>query len=167
MFRLTVDPLELVVRGTVTYWFIVVLFRVLMRRSAGSVGVADLLLLVLIADAAQNAMAGEYKSITDGMILITTLLAWTVIIDWATYRSPRLARLLQPDPLPLVENGRMNRRHMREELLTEDELRAKLREQGIERIEEVKRATMESDGAVTVIRYDHSKQEHASRKQPT
>ena len=167
MFRLTVNPFVLIVRGTVTYWFIVILFRVLMRRSAGSVGIADLLLLVLIADAAQNGMAGDYKSITDGMVLVTTLLAWTVIIDWATYRSPRLAKLLQPDPLPLVENGRMNRRHMREELLSEDELRAKLREQGIERIEEVKRATMESDGAVTVIRYDHSNREQAPRKRPT
>lgn len=166
MFRITVNPLELVVRGTVMYWFIIFLFRVLLRRSAGAVGIADLLLLVLIADAAQNAMAGEYKSITDGAVLVSTILAWTVFFDWATFRFPWMARLMQPAPLPLIEHGRLNRRNMREEFLTEDELRAKLREQGIERIEDVKRATMESDGVVTVIRYDKRNREQAVPNRP-
>jgi len=166
MFRLTVNPLELIVRGSVTYWFIIVLFRVLLRRRVGAVGIADILLLVLIADAAQNAMSGDYKSITDGVLLVTTILGWTVLIDWATYRFPRVADLLQPAPLPLIQHGRMNRRNMREELLSEDELRAKLREHGIERIEDVKRATMESDGVVTVVRYDGHNPEQANHKQP-
>ena len=166
LFRLTVNPLELIVRGSVTYWFIIVLFRVLLRRRVGAVGIADILLLVLIADAAQNAMSGEYKSITDGALLVTTIIGWTVLIDWATYQFPRIATLLQPAPLPLIQHGRMNRRNMREELLSEDELRAKLREQGIERIEDVKRATMESDGVVTVVRYDGRNRERATRKQP-
>lgn len=166
MFRLTVNPLELIVRGTVTYWFIIVLFRVVLRRSVGAVGVADVLLLVLIADAAQNAMSGEYKSITDGAILVSTILGWTVAFDWASFRFPRVARLLQPAPLPLVEHGRLNRRGLREEFMSEEDLLAKLREQGIERVEEVKRATMESDGVVTVIRYDGRNREQASRKQP-
>jgi uncharacterized membrane protein YcaP (DUF421 family) len=166
LFGLTVNPLELVVRGSVMYWFIIVLFRVLLRRRVGAVGIADILLLVLIADAAQNAMAGEYKSITDGALLVATILGWTVLIDWATYRFPRIADLLQPAPLPLIQHGRMNRRNMREELLTEDELLAKLREQGIERIEDVRRATMESDGAVTVVRYEGRNRAQPARKQP-
>lgn len=154
VFGLTVHPLELFVRGTLTYWFVYILFRVLLRRNVGAIGIADVLLLVLIADAAQNAMAGEYKSVTDGAILVGTIIGWNVLFDWVAFRFPRIGRLVEPDPLPLVEDGRMNRRNMREELLSEDELMAKLREQGVERLDQVKRATMESDGVVTVIRHD-------------
>lgn len=166
LFRLTVNPVELIVRGTATYWFIFLLFRVVLRRSVGAIGIADVLLLVLIADAAQNAMADDYKSLTDGAILVSTILGWNVLFDWISYRFPRIGKLVEPRPLALVEYGRMNRRHMREELVSEDELMAKLREQGIERIEEVKRAMMESDGVVTVIRYDGRNREQPVRKQP-
>ena len=149
LFRLTVNPLELIVRGTATYWFIFLVFRVLLRRSVGAIGIADVLLLVLIADAAQNAMAGEYKSITDGAILVSTIIGWNMLFDWLAYRFPRVGKLVEPRALTLVDHGRMNRRNMREELLSDEELMAKLREQGVERLEEVKRATMESDGVVT------------------
>lgn len=154
IFGLTMNPLELVVRGTATYWFIIVLFRVLLRRAVGAVGIADVLLLVLIADAAQNAMAGSYTSVTDGAILVSTIIGWSVAFDWLAFRFPRLARLLEPRPLPLVEHGRVLRRNLREEFLSEEELMAKLRDQGVEHLADVKRATMESDGTVSVIRYD-------------
>lgn len=166
MFRLTVNPLELFVRGTAMYLFIFLVFRVLFRRSVGAIGIADVLLLVLIADAAQNGMAGDYRSITDGMILVSTIIAWSVFFDWAVYRFPRLGKLVEPAPLALVDHGRINRRNLREEFMSEDELMAKLREQGVEHVEEVKRATMESDGAVSVIRYDGGHREPTKRDQP-
>ncbi len=168
VFRLTVNPLELLVRGTLTYWFIFVLFRVILRRGAGAVGMADVLLLVLIADAAQNAMSGGYKSVTDGAILVSTIIGWSVTVDWLAYRFPRLGKLLEASPLALVENGRINRRHLREEFMSDDELMSKLREKGVERVEDVKRATMEADGTISVIRRaqdpaaDHAE---SSRKQ--
>lgn len=165
-FRLTVNPFELIVRGTVMYWFIFLVFRVLLRRSVGAIGIADVLLLVLIADAAQNGMAGDYKSITDGMILVATIIGWNVLFDWVAFRFPRVGKLIEPAPLALVEHGRINRRNLREEFLSEEELMAKLREQGIDRIDDVKRATMESDGVVSVIRYDGRNHEQAKRKLP-
>lgn len=166
MFQLTVNPLELVVRGTVIYWFIFLLFRVLLRRSVGAVGIADVLLLVLIADAAQNGMAGDYQSITDGMILVATIIGWSVFFDWVAYRVPRIGKLVEPDPLPLVVDGRINRRNLREEFLSEEELLAKLREQGVEHVEDVKRATMESDGVVSVIRKDGRNRGNGQRRKP-
>ena len=165
-FRLTVNPFELIVRGTVMYWFIFLVFRVLLRRSVGAIGIADVLLLVLIADAAQNGMAGDYKSITDGMILVATIIGWNVLFDWVAFRFPRVGKFIEPAPLALVEHGRINRRNLREEFLSEEELMAKLREQGIDRIDDVKRATMESDGTVSVIRYDGRNHEQAKRKLP-
>lgn len=164
VFRLTVNPFELMVRGTLVYWFIFVIFRVLLRRSIGSVGMADVLLLVLIADAAQNAMADDYKSVTDGAILISTIVGWSLAFDWVAYRFPRIGKLVEPGPLPLVEHGRINRRNLREEFLSEQDLMAKLREQGVERVDEVKRATMEADGAVTVIRFDRREPPRPKRK---
>ena len=152
VFGLSVPPLELIVRGTVLYWFIFVLFRVVLRRGVGGIGIADVLLLVLIADAAQNGLTGNYRSVTEGMILVATIIGWSVGFDWLAYRFPRLAALIEPRPLPLVVDGRMNRHNMRLELLSEQELLAKLREQGVERVEDVRRATMESDGTVSVIR---------------
>ena len=74
---------EVVLRGTVVYLFIFVILRVL-RREAGAISIADLLLVVLIADAAQNAMASEYKSITEGAVLIGTIASWDYFwIGWA------------------------------------------------------------------------------------
>ena len=168
IFRLTVSPVELLVRGTLTYWFIFVLFRVVLRRGVGAVGIADVLLLVLIADAAQNAMSGDYKSVTDGAILVSTIVGWSVAVDWLVFRFPRLAAALEPRPLALVENGRLNRRHMRHEFISENELMGKLREQGIDRLEDVKRAMIESDGTVSVIRRDaHAPSSHPNSRQPT
>jgi len=69
LFGLSVSPLETIVRGTAMYWFLFLLFRVIVRRRVGAVGISDILLLVIIADASQNAMSGDYTSITDGCIL--------------------------------------------------------------------------------------------------
>src|SRR5688572_29697504 len=96
VFGLSVSPLEMIVRGTAMYWFLFVLFRVVIRRRVGAVGISDMLLLVIIADAAQNAMSGEYKSVSDGCILVATIVAWNFLVDWLTYSSPALQKLLEP-----------------------------------------------------------------------
>lgn len=154
IFALTVHPAELILRGTVMYWFLFLLLRFVLRRDMGSIGVADVLLLVLIADASQNAMAGGYESVTDGAILVTTIAGWNWLLDLSAYRFPLLRRLLEAAPLPLVRNGKVLQRNLRKEMITRDELMAKLREQGIERLEQVKAATMESDGEISVIKRD-------------
>lgn len=152
LFGVAVHPLELVVRGTAMYWFLFALFRFVLRRDVGSIGIADVLLLVLIADAAQNAMAGGYESVTEGFILVATIAGWNWLLDFATWRFPALRRLLEPKPLPLVENGRLLRRNMRREFITTDELMSQLRQHGIETLDQVKAATMENDGQISVIR---------------
>ncbi|MGH8579389.1 MAG: hypothetical protein ACREVK_04415 [Gammaproteobacteria bacterium] len=80
LFGFSVPILELMIRGTAIYWFLFLVFRLVLRREMGSIGITDLLFIIVIADAAQNAMAGEYKSITDGFILILTIAAWNVFL---------------------------------------------------------------------------------------
>lgn len=154
LFGLSVPPLEMVVRGSAIYWFLFLIFRVIVRRDAGSIGLADILLLVIIADAAQNAMSGEYRSIADGMILIATIVGWNVLLDWAAWRSRRLQRWLEPRQLILVKNGQIQYYNLRRQFMSEQELMSKLREHGVEKLADVKRAYLEGSGSITVIRHD-------------
>jgi uncharacterized membrane protein YcaP (DUF421 family) len=151
LFALSVNPVELVVRGTSIYWFLFLVFRVVLRRDVGGIGVADVLLVVLVADAAQNAMAGEYRSITDGIVLIATIIGWNLLIDWLAFRSKRLHRLLEPPEVPVVRAGRILHRNLRREFMTVDDLLGKLREHGVDNLADVAAAYIESDGEVSVI----------------
>jgi uncharacterized membrane protein YcaP (DUF421 family) len=151
LFEITVPVWEIVVRGSAVYLALFAIFRFVIRRDIGAVGIADILVLVLVADASQNAMAGGYTTITEGVILVVTLVGWNMLLDWLAFRSRTFARFVQPDPLLLIRNGKILRNNLRKEFVTVDELRAKLREHGIEDIAEVKKAYLESDGEFTVI----------------
>jgi uncharacterized membrane protein YcaP (DUF421 family) len=152
IFGISVSPLELIIRGTAMYLFLFLLFRVVVRRRVGAIGMADILILVIIADAAQNAMSGEYKSVTEGAILVGTIVFWNMAIDWLNFRLPGLRSWLEPPPLLLIQNGRILHRNLRHEYVTEEELKAKLREKGVKEYSEVAEAHMESDGSVSVIK---------------
>jgi uncharacterized membrane protein YcaP (DUF421 family) len=154
IFGFTVSPWELMLRGTLMYWFLFLLFRFLVRRRMGSVGLGDMLVLVLLADAAQNAMAGEYKTFSEGAVLVTTIVGWNVVVDWLTWRVKPLRKLLEPSPLPLVLNGRVQRRNLAEEFLSVGELKSKLREKGVEDISSIRAAYLESDGEVSVLQFE-------------
>ena len=155
-FRLETPVLELIARGSVMYLFLLAGLRILVRRHIGSLGLGDMLLMVLIADAAQNGMAGEYKTVGDGMVLCATLIGWSYLFDWLSFRSPWFARLLEPPALSVVHNGRIIRRHLKAELLTVDELMSQLKQVGVFELADVKRAWIEPDGGVSVLRADGS-----------
>ena len=151
IFSLSQPWQETVVRGTLVYWFLFIIFRFVLRRDAGSVGLADILLLVIIADASQNAMAGSYESVSDGFILVATLVFWNFLLDYVSYKFPAIERLVVPRRIALVRHGRLLRANLRREFLTEEELMAKVREKGIEDLAHVKLAYMEQDGKISVI----------------
>jgi uncharacterized membrane protein YcaP (DUF421 family) len=154
LFRFDVSPWEMIVRGSAMYWFLFALFRFVLRRDVGSLAIADVLLVVLIADAAQNGMSGTYNSISSGVVLVATIAAWNYLLDWASYRFEGVRRFVEPPPLLLIRDGRVMRANLRREMITVDELKAKLRQQGIEQFSEVKSAYMESDGEISAIRAD-------------
>jgi uncharacterized membrane protein YcaP (DUF421 family) len=153
LFAVRVSLLELILRGTIMYLGAFAALRVF-RRAAGALGTADLLLIVLIADAAQNAMSADYHSITEGAVLVATIIGWNVLIDWLDYHYAWARRLIQPAPVPLIRNGRVMGRNLRSEMITMEELRQHLREHGIEKVAEVKRCQLEPDGRLSVIKTD-------------
>ena len=154
LFALTVHPAELFLRGTVIYLGLVLTFRFVLRRDVGSLGVPDVLFIVLVADASQNAMAGEYRSITDGVVLVGTLVFWNIALDWLAYRSPLVRRFVEAPSLPLIKNGKWIRRNLKRQWITTEEVLSKLRERGIEEIGQVRLATLEPDGELGVLKLD-------------
>lgn len=152
MFSLSMSPVEIIIRGSLMYWFIFLLLRMAGRRDVGSVGVADMLVLVLIADAAQNGMAGQYQSITDGMILVATIIGWTVAIDRLAYYVKPIGHLLTADRVCLVQDGQIRIRSLRKEFITKDELLSELRQHGVNDVNQVHRAYIEADGNISVIK---------------
>lgn len=152
LFVLKVSAPELMLRGTLVYWLLFGVFRFILRRDVGSVGIADILLLVIIADASQNAMAGSYTTVGEGAVLVLTIVAWNWLLDWASYRFAIVRRFAEPPKLTLISRGVPQRRNLRREFITMAELEAKMREEGIEKISEVKAAYLEADGQISVIR---------------
>ncbi|MDD1525729.1 DUF421 domain-containing protein [Bradyrhizobium sp. WBOS7] len=150
IFAPTHSLLEMLVRGTIMYFGIFILMRLILKRQTGGISIPDVLLVVLLADAAQNGMAGEYRSITEGLVLVATIIFWNLAIDWLGYHVPFVERLVRPPPLLLIKNGKVLRRHLRQELVTMDELLSKLREEGVDSPADVIEAYIEGDGNISV-----------------
>lgn len=91
-----VSLIEMIVRGSVMYLGLLLLLRVILKRQAGTLGMTDLLLITLLADASQNAMAGEYRSLPDGLVLVSTIIFWNYFLDWLSFHSPRVRRGSNP-----------------------------------------------------------------------
>ena len=152
LFVPNLSLVELFVRGSIVYLVLFGVLRSLPSRQLGSLAITDLLVVVLFAEAAQNAMARDYTSITEGAVLIGTVIFWSYALNWVSFRFPAVQQLLNPPPLLLVERGKLLRRNLRRELITEDELMSQFRQQGVEAIADVKAAYMEADGSISVIK---------------
>lgn len=152
VFKPDTPMLEIIIRGSVTYLVIFILLRIILKRqSGGNIGMTDVLVIVMLADASQNAMAGGYNSVTDGILLVAVIIGWSFFLDWLGFHWPFFQRLLRPPKLPLVDNGKMLRKNMRKELITEEELLTEIRKEGYESLEHIAKAYMESDGNISVI----------------
>jgi uncharacterized membrane protein YcaP (DUF421 family) len=164
IFLPDVSIFEIMLRGSLMYISLFILLRVILKRQTGTLGMTDLLLITLLADASQNAMAGEYKSLPDGIVLVATIIFWNYLFDWLSFRSEWFARLIEPAPLALIKNGKLLRRNMRQELITDAELMTQLREQGLDDVAKVKEAYIESDGRISVIQKKQKQHERPERK---
>lgn len=166
LFVFHVSPWELIARGSLIYWFLFFLFRFVLRRDAGSLGLADILMIVLIADAAQNGMAGEYKSVSEAMVLVGTIAFWNYFIDWMSFRFGWFAHFAEPRVIPLVRHGRILTANLKREMVTVDELKSQLRENGIEQLHDVKHAFLEPDGRLSIIKTSPSEEPRKEKGLP-
>lgn len=160
VFGLSVPVLELFARATLLYFGFFLMLHTILRRQIGSLGTTDLLLVVLIASSAHNGMGAEHKSILDALLMASIMVGWNVFLQYVSQHSKFVARLLHPPAICLVKNGRFNRKAMNRELITEEEIRTQMREQGIDNIQRIRLACLEGDGKISILTHDaarHSK----------
>ncbi len=154
VFVPSMSIVELIVRGSLVYLALFFVLRSLPTRQLGALGITDLLVVVLFTEAAQNAMASHYTSITEGAILVGTVIFWSYLLNLLGYKFPRFQRFINPPPLLIVKNGSTIERHLKRELITDDELMSQLRQQGVEYLTEVKKAYLEADGSISILKKD-------------
>lgn len=154
MFELTLPVGELLVRGTVIYLALLVFMRVVGQRQTGALGITDVLVVVLISEAASPGLHGDAESIADAIIVVVTILCWSVAVDAVSYRWPVIGRFLKSTPKVLIRDGQLNRKVMRRELMSDEEVASVLRLEGVDDVSMVKLACLEPNGMVSVERRD-------------
>ncbi|HUT16088.1 MAG TPA: YetF domain-containing protein [Anaerolineae bacterium] len=151
MFTLGTPVWDIVLRTIAVYLVIVVGLRLSGKREIGQMTVFDLVLLLLLANAVQNAMLGPDDSLLGGVIAAVVLLAINAAMARLRLRWPRLRRMVEGSPTLLVLRGKVIEEHLRREGLDQEILEAALREHGISDLEEVEMAVLEIDGSISVV----------------
>jgi uncharacterized membrane protein YcaP (DUF421 family) len=147
-------PLEIILRTAIVYVVLVGLLRIAGKREVGQLSILDLVTLLVISDAVQNAMVGENTTLIGGLVAAATLILLDRGLGVLRDRNPRIRKAIEGEPRMLVRDGRPLRTAMREEGMTDDELLAAIREHGLRSPDEVELAVLETDGTVSVIPKD-------------
>jgi uncharacterized membrane protein YcaP (DUF421 family) len=151
MWNLAVPAWDIVLRTAVVYLFILLGLRLAGKRELGQMTVFDLVVLLLIANAVQNAMVGPDTSLLGGLLAAGLLLALNWVVAGMRLRWPRLRRVLEGSPTILVLRGKVITGHMRREGLDEETLEAAVREHGVADLSQVEVAVLEIDGSISVV----------------
>jgi uncharacterized membrane protein YcaP (DUF421 family) len=140
-------------RGVLVYAAMLVVIRVLGKRTIGNFTAFDLLVALMLGEVVDEIIYGDV-SLAQGFVAIFVVAAAKYATGWLSYGSPKLNRILEGTPTELVKNGKLVRENLRSEMMNEKEVMAALRLQGVADMSEVKLALMEVDGQVSVIRED-------------
>ena len=150
---------EFVIRASVVYLVVVALLRLGGKRQVGQMGMGQLVALLLISNAVQNAMNGNDPSLTGGIILASVIVFWSYVLELLTSWSKKCENLIQGKPRVLIRKGKVLHEALRREHLSPTELRAALRKQGVHELSVVENAILESDGFISVLRKDEKEEE--------
>jgi uncharacterized membrane protein YcaP (DUF421 family) len=154
MWQLGTPPLELVLRTSIVYALFVVALRVFGKREIAQFTTFDLTLVLLAANAMQPAMTGSDASIPGAVIIIVTIFGLNRIVGMVRRRSPFVRRLLEPQATVIGKDGKWMADVLSREDLDNEDLEAALREHGLDSVKDVKLATLEEDGSISVVARD-------------
>ena len=158
--------LESFLRGTVVYFAVLVLFRIVLKRQTGGLGMADVLLIILVSESVSPALSAESKSVPNAVVAAAALLFWTHVLDRLERHWPWLQRMLEPRPVQLIADGKFLCENMDREGVSEEELLAQVRQNGLDDLKRVKAAFIESDGTVSVIAAEKGAEESPAPDAP-
>ena len=142
LFTLQMSLPEIFVRGTVGYLTVVLLLRLVLRRQPGRLSISDLLVVMIVAGVAKNPLVGGASSVLDGLLVIGVILFWSVAIDWLAFHLQFIGGIVHVEPVMLVKEGAIQADNLKKELMTVEQLEAKLREKGVGDVSQVGEARM-------------------------
>jgi len=145
------DAFSIASKTTIVYVFLVLGLRLLGKRELGQMTVYDLVLMIVLANAVQNAMVGEDSTLGGGIVSASTLIVLNRLLAYAMNHSSGLARALVGHPVVLVNDGKLLAEALANEGITRDQVMAALREHGMARMEDVHIAILEVDGEISVV----------------
>jgi len=151
MFTPGTPFLEIALRTALVYLAILIGLRVAGKREIGQMTVFDLVVLLLIANAVQNAMVGPDTSLLGGVLAAAVLLVMNALVAQLRLRVPGLRRFVEGTPTLLVLHGEVIQEHLRQEGLDQETLETALREHGVADVTEVEMAVLEIDGSISVV----------------
>jgi uncharacterized membrane protein YcaP (DUF421 family) len=152
MINITLSTaLEIMFRTVAVYLVILVGLRLSGKREIGQMAVFDLVLLLLIANAVQNAMVGPDTSLVGGILAAVVLLVVNTLVARLRLRWPRMRRWVEGTPTLLVLHGKVIDEHLRREGIDDESLLAALREHGVAELSGVEMAVLEIDGSISVV----------------
>ena len=151
LFALAMPWWEFMLRAVVVYAVVLGMVRLSGKRALGQITPFDVLLIVLLGNAVQNALLGEDTSLAGGLLLAATLIAINYAVGWLVSRSRRMERLVEGEPVLVARDGKLLESVLRRELLTRADFDAALRQQGCRSIGEVELALLETNGHITIV----------------
>lgn len=156
--------LDVVVRSLCVYLFMVIAIRLFGKNQLSQLNAGDVVLLLLISNAVQNAMVGPDTSLQGGLIAALVLFAANFILKRLMFSNRAFETFMEEDPVILIRDGKVEQKALNKVKITQDELEEAIREHGVEKIENVKLAVLEVDGNISVVSEDNqTKQTHYSR----
>ncbi|HZP97544.1 MAG TPA: YetF domain-containing protein [Candidatus Limnocylindria bacterium] len=164
MFAPTVPIWEIVLRTCVVYVTVFALLRVAGKRELGQMSVADLVVILVIANAVQNSLNGGDVSLTGGLVAAATLVALNVLLDRFGRRIPFFSRFVVDEPTLLLQDGEPILEHCEREGVSVEEIAMSAREHGIGDLADVSAAILEPDGSISIIPKEGGKMHRSQRR---
>lgn len=146
--------LSIVISSFVVYFFIVLGIRLFGKKEITQLSITDLVFILLISNAVQNAMVGPDATLTGGLVAAGTLFLTNYLFKQLLYRFPRLGRIIQGEAIMLIYRGGVNNDNLRRARITNEELLETLREHGLEYVSDVELAVLEVDGNISVVPFE-------------
>ena len=144
--------MESVIRAAVVYVVLMLLFRIAGKRSLAEVTSFDLVLLLIISEATQQAMIDSDNSMTNALLVVSTLIGMNILLSVVSKRWKALDKWIEDVPLVILKNGQPIRERMRKERIDENDiLEAARASEGIERLDQIKFAILERTGHITIV----------------
>ena len=156
MFQMQLPLLEKLLRPAIVYLALVVLLRIFGKRELAQLNPFDLVVLLSLSNTVQNAIIGNDNSLSGGIIGAVALLAVNWLVVRALFSSPKLTRTFEGRSTILIQNGQVDRKALKREQLSDQELLDVIHRQGFENINKVQRCELEPNGTFYVEAFEPS-----------